>query len=102
MAIKALAKVLRKAANSLHAKDGLRWVVKTSRHFQDRLLERFEERDLDALERAIEMAAKKAKPGTERFRYTHPAFGVTVVISRHGLNLVELITCWKQEGVAHA
>jgi len=97
MAIKRLVMVMKKAAADLKAKTGLRWIVKESRHFEERLIQRFEDADLKALERAIERAAEKAKPGQERFRYTHPAFGITVVISRRGLNMVELVTCWKNE-----
>lgn len=70
-------------------------VIKT-RHFQERLLQRFTEEDLPRVEGALKKAFEKAKPG-QTLRYTHPYYGATVVIQKIGTNGVELITCWQKE-----
>jgi hypothetical protein len=67
-----------------------------TQHFQERLIERFSDEDLPRLERAIEKAFLQAESGS-KIRYTHPAYGVTVVGKKMGLNGFELITCWQRE-----
>lgn len=67
-----------------------------TQHFQERLLQRFQDEDLPHLERAIEKAFLQAECGS-KIRYTHPAYGITVVGQKMGLNGFELITCWQRE-----
>ena len=67
-----------------------------TQHFQERLLERFADEDLPRLERAIEKAFLKAECGS-KIRCTHPAYGITEVGIKMGLNGFELITCWQRE-----
>ena len=67
----------------------------TTQHFQERLIERFTDEDLPRLERAIEKAFLKAECGS-KIRYTHPAYGITVVGQKMGLNGFELVTCWQK------
>jgi len=67
-----------------------------TQHFQDRLLQRFTDEDLPCLERAIEKAFLKAECGC-KIKYTHPAYNMTVVGKKMGLNGFELITCWKKD-----
>jgi hypothetical protein len=68
----------------------------TTAHFHKRLIQRFAEEDLSRLERAIEKAFLQAECGS-KIRYTHPAYGVTVVGKKIGLNGFELVTCWQKE-----
>ena len=68
----------------------------TTQHFQERLIERFSNEDLPRLERAIEKAFIKAECGC-KIKYTHPAYGVTVVGKKIGLNGFELVTCWQKD-----
>ena len=68
----------------------------TTQHFQERMIERFTNEDLAHLERAIEKAFLKAECGC-KIKYTHPAYGVTVVGRKIGLNGFELVTCWQKE-----
>lgn len=75
---------------------GIRAVIKNTAHFQQRLLQRFNDEDMPKLERAIIKAFEKASPNNKTFRYTHPAYNITVVIKKLGVNGVELITCWKK------
>lgn len=63
-------------------------------HFNERLIQRFAKEDIPLLERTIEKAITKAVPG-EKLKYTHPLYGITVVVQKLGLNGGELITCWK-------
>lgn len=91
--LKATKKLIELAAAHLQQKTAIRWVIKVSNHFEDRMLERFEESELPVLERVIEKALEKSKPGTNR--YTHPHYNITVVINKLGLNGGELVTCWK-------
>lgn len=64
-------------------------------HFNKRLIERFTQEDLRHLEKTIEKAIEKALPG-EKIKYTHPLWGITVVLKKLGCNGGELITCWKK------
>lgn len=70
-------------------------VIET-RHFQERLIERFSEEDLHRIKGALKKAYEKAKPG-QKLCYTHPYYKVTVVVKKIGLNGLELITCWQKE-----
>ncbi len=63
-------------------------------HFNERMIQRFSQDDLPLLEKTIEKAIAKATPG-EKLKYTHPLYGITVVVQKLGLNGGELITCWK-------
>jgi len=72
----------------------LRSIKLATVHFNERLIQRFEQTDLDHLDKTIEKAMAKVNPG-EKIRYTHPLWGITVVVERIGLNAAELITCWK-------
>lgn len=63
-------------------------------HFQERLIERFQDEDLPRLERTIEKAFLAAECGST-VRYTHPAYNITVVGEKMGLNGFELVTCYK-------
>jgi len=82
---------------------GIRAIIKNSIHFQERLLERFNTEDIPQLERAILKAFEKAQPNGQAFRYTHPAYKITVVVKKLGTNCIELVTCWKtEEGVEYA
>ncbi|SMP86019.1 hypothetical protein SAMN06313486_10179 [Epsilonproteobacteria bacterium SCGC AD-308-P11] len=65
-------------------------------HFQERLIQRFQDEDLPRLERTIEKAFLQAECGS-KIRYTHPAYGITVVGEKMGLNGFELVTCWQKE-----
>ena len=67
-----------------------------TKYFQERLLQRFQDEDLSHLERTIEKAFMNADNGST-IRYTHPAFGCTVVGKKIGLNGFELVTCWQNE-----
>lgn len=67
-----------------------------TQHFQERLLQRFQDEDLPRLERTIEKAFLQAECGS-KIRYTHPAYGITVVGQKLGMNGFELVTCWQRE-----
>lgn len=67
-----------------------------TQHFQERLLQRFQDEDLPRLERTIEKAFLQAECGS-KIRYTHPAYGITVVGQKLGMNGFELVTCWQKE-----
>lgn len=67
-----------------------------TQHFQERLLQRFQDEDLPRLERTIEKAFLQAECGS-KIRYTHPAYGITVVGQKLGINGFELVTCWQRE-----
>lgn len=89
-------KIMINTKNTISSKFGIRAIIKETEHFQERLLQRFDDEDIPQLERAIVKAFEKANPGNRPFRYTHPAYGVTVVIKKLGMNGIELITCWKK------
>ena len=69
-------------------------IKRLTTHFNERMIQRFSQDDLPLLEKTIEKAIAKATPG-EKLKYTHPLYGITVVIQKLGLNGGELITCWK-------
>jgi hypothetical protein len=64
-------------------------------HWVERLTERFGLEETAKVERTVECAMKRAQTD-EKIRYTHPLYGITVVIRKIGLNGAELVTCWKQ------
>lgn len=82
------------AATKLFESQKIKVKMIATKHFEERVLQRFLDSDFDRLERAIEKAFLAAKPG-EEIRYTHPAYDMTVVGQKMGLNGFELITCWK-------
>ncbi|KIM08355.1 MAG: hypothetical protein KU29_04535 [Sulfurovum sp. FS06-10] len=69
-------------------------IKRLTTHFNERMIQRFSQEELPLLEKTIEKAIAKAVPG-EKLKYTHPLYGITVVIQKLGLNGGELITCWK-------
>lgn len=69
-------------------------IKRLTTHFNERMIQRFSQEDLPLLEKTIEKAIAKAAPG-EKLKYTHPLYGITVVVQKLGLNGGELITCWK-------
>ena len=93
--IRTLKEALQTASKNLYKKTGLHWAVIKSKHFQERFIERFSCEDLELLEKTLEKAAQKAKAGC-KLKYTHPLYGITVVINKVGLNGIELVTCWKE------
>lgn len=72
----------------------LRTIKNITKHFNERLIQRFDETEIPLLEKTIEKAIQKATVG-EKYRYTHPLYHITVVINKLGLNGAELITCYK-------
>lgn len=85
------------ASAHLQLKNKMRFIINASLHFQERFIERFEEEDLPRLERTVEKAIEKIVTLGKPTRYTHPAYGITVVITKQGLNCAELVTCWINE-----
>lgn len=90
-------KMVDEAAAHLQIKNKMRYFLKVTGHFQDRFVGRFEDKDLPRLERTIEKAIETITVFGRPTRYTHPAYGITVVITKHGLNQAELVTCWQKE-----
>lgn len=82
------------AVEHLCSQTSFRWVINASKHFEERMVERFEENEYELLERVIEKAVQNSRPG--QTRYTHPYYKITVVINKMGLNGAELVTCWKE------
>jgi uncharacterized protein YigA (DUF484 family) len=89
--------VINGTSKNIMNKLGIRAMIKNTAHFQERVLQRFNEEDIPQLERAIEKAFEKAIPNNKTFRYTHPAYHITVVVKKLGTNCLELVTCWKQD-----
>lgn len=93
--ITSLREAINVASENLFKKMGIRAVIKASKHFNERLILRFQEDDLSPLEKVIEKAIEKATtPGM--FKYTHPYYNITVVINKMGMNGAELVSCWHQ------
>ena len=69
-------------------------IKRLTTHFNERMIQRFSQEELPLLEKTIERAIAKAVAG-EKLKYTHPLYGITVVVQKLGLNGGELITCWK-------
>lgn len=90
-------KVITEATKGIFHKSGIRALIKNTAHFQERVLLRFNEDDIPQLERAIEKAFEKAIPNNKTFKYTHPAYNITVVVKKLGTNCLELVTCWKDQ-----
>jgi len=88
--------ILTLATNNIKTKIQTNPKFIATQHFQERLIERFSDEDLSHLEKAIEKAFLQAECGS-KIRYTHPAYGVTVVGKKIGLNGFELVTCWQKE-----
>ena len=94
--LKSITSIIALATTNLKAKIKANPKFITTQHFQERLIERFTDEDLPRLERAIEKAFLQAECGS-KIRYTHPAYGVTVVGKKIGLNGFELVTCWQKD-----
>jgi hypothetical protein len=88
-------KIVDEASAHLQIKNKMRFMINASLHFQERFVERFSEQDIPQLERTIEKAIEKIAVIGKPMKYTHPAYEITVVITKHGLNCAELVTCWK-------
>ena len=84
------------ATNNLKQKIKATPAFIATQHFQERLLQRFNDEDLVYLEKTIEKAFEKAQPNS-KVRYTHPNYGITVVGKKLGINGFELITCWQKD-----
>lgn len=87
-------KIKEDVSKHLHKKTGKRWSIRMSEHFDWRFFQRLADQELEIVEKVIEKACEKAEPG--HFRYTHPLYGITVVLNKMGLNGAELVTCWKE------
>ena len=79
-------------------------VIKVARHFEDRMIERFDhmvkqfdEQELVRFERTVEKAMEKLPVSNVAQEYTHPAYGITIVAKKLGVNYLELVTCYKKE-----
>lgn len=94
--LNSIKRIIKETSSKIFVASGIRAIVKDTAHFQERLIQRFNEEDIPHLERAIIKAFEKSTPSNKPFRYTHPAYGVTVVIKKLGMNGIELITCWKK------
>ena len=70
--------ILKTATNNLKTKIKATPAFIATSHFQERLLQRFNDEDLVYLEKTIEKAFEKAQPNS-KVRYTHPNYGITVV-----------------------
>ncbi|WP_152184444.1 hypothetical protein [Sulfurimonas indica] len=82
----------------------IRPVIKISRHFEDRLVERFnamvesfDEQELTRFERTVEKAMEKLPVSNVAQEYVHPAYGICIVAKKLGVNYLELVTCYKKE-----
>jgi len=85
---------------------GIRPVIKVARHFEDRMIERFDsmvkefdEQELARFERTVEKAMEKLPVSNRAQEYTHPAYGITIVAKKLGVNYLELVTCYKKESI---
>lgn len=91
-----LKQLIQIATNNIKQKIKATLAFIATAHFQERLLQRFNEEDLVFLEKTIEKAFEKAQPNS-KLRYTHPTYGVTDVGKKLGINGFELITCWQKD-----
>ena len=91
---KEIIKIISVAKQNIKARLNMNIALIATEHFQIRLIERFQEEDLPRLERAVEKAFEKATAGS-KITYTHPAYDITVVGKKIGINGMELITCWQ-------
>ena len=96
-------KILNDVKNHL-MKKGIKPVIKVARHFEDRMIERFEhmvkevdEQELARFERTVEKAMEKLPVSNSAQEYTHPAYGICIVAKKLGVNYLELVTCYKKE-----
>lgn len=68
---------------------------KETTHFCERLAQRFEKADYPLLKKTVKKALEKCRIG-QTIRYTHPVYGVTVVVEKlNNLGGHELVTAWK-------
>ena len=98
-------KLLKDVNEHLMAK-GIRPVIKVARHFEDRMIERFDsmvkefdEQELARFERTVEKAMEKLPVSNRAQEYTHPVYGITIVAKKLGVNYLELVTCYKKDPV---
>ena len=75
--------IIKTATNNLKKKIKATPAFIATQHFQERLLQRFNDEDLVYL--------------NSKVRYTHPNYGITVVGKKLGINGFELITCWQKD-----
>lgn len=94
--ITSISKIISGAGKKIIKKFGIRAVIKNTQHFQERVLQRFNEEDIPMLTNTVLKAFEKASANGKPFRYTHPLYDVTVVIKKLGSNGLELVTCWKK------
>jgi len=104
--LQATRKILGDVRNNL-LKKGINPVIKVARHFEERLIERFDssikdfdKQELKKIERAIEKALEKLEVSHKAQKYVHPAYGIVVVAKKLGTNYLELVTCYKKEVAA--
>ncbi len=97
-------KRLLKDVNAHLLAKGIRPVIKVARHFEDRMVERFErmvrdfdEQELARFERTVEKAMEKLPISNVAQEYVHPAYGICIVAKKLGVNYLELVTCYKKE-----
>ena len=67
------------ATNNLKQKVQTSPAFIATEHFQERVIQRFQDEDLPYLERTIEKAFLKADIGAKTI-YTHPIYNMTVVV----------------------
>jgi len=94
--LKSISSIITLATTNLKTKIKFSPKLIATAHFQERLIQRFQDEDLPHLERTIEKAFLLAECGS-KIRYTHPAYGCTVVGQKIGLNGFELVTCWQNQ-----
>lgn len=95
--IQAITQIIKDATMHLSSKMKMRCMLKATFHFQERYIQRFTDEDIPQLERTIEKAIEKIATFGKPVKYTHPAYGITVVVTKQGLNCAELVTYWKKE-----
>lgn len=85
-------------------KKNIKPVLKVAHHFEERMIERFDgivkdfdEQELTRFERTIEKAIEKLPVSNKAQEYTHPAYGISIVAKKLGVNYLELVTCYKKE-----
>jgi hypothetical protein len=88
-------KIVDEASVHLQIKNKMRFMINASLHFQERFVERFADDDAPQLERTIEKAIEKIAVFGKPTKYTHPQYGITVVITKYGINCAKLVSCWK-------
>jgi hypothetical protein len=79
--------IIKTATNNLKQKIKATPAFIATSHFQERLLQRFNDEDLVYLEKTIEKAFEKAQPNS-KVRYTHPNYGITRKPYIHGFLVI--------------